>query len=365
MADLEITSNLSGTHLDALRKLIVSPAERILIVSPFLASDVEALLSEFDFSQVKRVDLVTTIKPSDPEQLTKPFQIRQFMDHFTRNYVNIVLKVHVDNSLHGKIYISQSKSGSSMIVSSANFTRSGLLENHEWGVRSTSAETIETVLAEVLGALEYEDVSYHQISKACQFAQVYAGNHPEWTKAPTVTSDILDAVYSAEDSDNKNPQYFLKPIGTSDEPILLDERWDFSELHQNLYFSKKKPRGVRKGDIVITTAIGPGSLLSYFKVTGGLSHVTKEELARSPRLERWPWYMEGKCQSPKFGRDWWRHNIRRQDVLEEFLEVHPGIPVTESGSFSLGTLNFGNDKVQLTEEFAKFIIDKIEQIESA
>ena len=117
---------------------------------------------------------------------------------------------------------------------------------------------------------------------------------------------------------------------------------------------------MRKGDILITTAVGAGSLLSYFKVTGGLQHVTEEEIRREEWKERWPWYMEGRNQSPKFGSQWWIHNIRRQDALNEFKEKYPGIAVTYAGGFSLGTLNMGNDKVRITKEFGDFLISKIE-----
>ena len=70
--------------------------------------------------------------------------------------------------------------------------------------------------------------------------------------------------------------------------------------------------------------------------------------------------MEGRNQSPEFGRTWWVHDIRRQDALNEFLEKYPGIAVTHAGGFSLGTLNMGSDKVRITEEFGNFLISKIE-----
>lgn len=363
MTNIEITSNLSSTHLESIKKMVSCSNDRLFIVSPFLASDMETLLAEFDFSYLKRVDLVTTFKPKDPEQLTKPFVIRQFMDHFKKKYPKTLAKVHIDNDLHGKVYIGQQASCSNMIISSANFTRSGLVSNHEWGVQTTNVEKIEFLLKEVLGALEYEDISYHQVSKACEIAQWYIDNSPELIVRPEVPSDILDTVYNAENPDNKNPKYFLKPLGTSEHPISLQERRDFSDLHQNLYFSKKKPKGVKKGDVIITTAIGPGSILSYFKVTGDLTRVTDVELAAEPWLERWPWYMEGKNQSQEFGKNWWLHNIRRQDVLDEFLVKHPEALITDSGGVSLGAINFGSDKVQVTKEFAQFLIEKIEQAE--
>ncbi|MBF4432196.1 hypothetical protein EA848_21960, partial [Vibrio anguillarum] len=75
---------------------------------------------------------------------------------------------------------------------------------------------------------------------------------------------------------------------------------------------------------------------------------------------RWPWYMEGQNRSCDFGGSWWEHDIKRNTALEEFRQLYPETPVTKSGNFSLGTLNFGNDKVQITKEFGDFLISKIE-----
>jgi len=177
-----------------------------------------------------------------------------------------------------------------------------------------------------------------------------------------IISDILESVYSVEDVSNNDPQYFLKPVGVTESPILLEDQRDFSELHQNLHFSKRKPKGVRKGDVLITVAVTAGALLSYFKVTGGLQEVTEDEILRDSWKERWPWYMEGRNLSPKFGAQWWIHNIQRKDVFNEFLELYPGIPVTSAGGFSLGTLNYGGDKVKITKEFGDFLISKIENV---
>jgi hypothetical protein len=198
-----------------------------------------------------------------------------------------------------------------------------------------------------------------EIKRACLFADQYNRDHLDWGKKPDIFSDILDKVYSVEDESNTNPQYFLKPVGVSESPILLEDEKEFTDLHENLHFSKKKPKGVRKGDVLITVAVTAGSLLSYYKVTGGLQEVTQEEVARDRWKERWPWYMEGRNLSPQFGGEWWVHNIQRKDALNEFLEKYPGVPVTSAGGFSLGTINYGGDKVKITKEFGDFLISKI------
>lgn len=362
---MQIISNLEKNHLQELKESFSKQSERITIVSPYLANDMSSLLSSFDFSKTEQIDLITTFKPENPEQLSKPKKLKDFFEFFQEKHPHLKVKLHVDNSLHAKIYIRISHEKSEMVITSANFTKNGLIHNNEWGYRVTDTHEIQLVIERIFNNIDFTDVTYHQIKRAVLFSEQYERNNPEWTEVPQITSDILSTVYSSEDESNSNPKYFLKPIGTSESPVRLEDQHDFSDLHQDLHFSKKKPKGVRKGDVVITTAVGAGSILAYFKVTGGLEHVTESEIEKEEWKERWPWYMEGKNQSEKFSSEWWVHNLRRQEILEEFRQTHPKVPITEAGGFSLGTLNMGNDKVQITKEFASFIINKINQYNRA
>lgn len=359
VAVMHIISNDKINHLSHLKDMFQGSIDQLIIASPYLASDFPTLLSEFSFSKVSQLDLITTFKPLDIEQITKPKTLKSFFDFFKNNYPNIKIKLHVDNHLHGKLYISTNGKRKNAIISSANFTINGLRNNHEWGVQIDDIDAIDRIIEELFESIEFLDVTDVQIRKACMFAEQYEKDNPKWTEKPRVTSDILDVIYSDDNKTNTDPKYYLKPIGHVESPVLLEDQQDFSDLHQNLHFSKKKPKGVRKGDIVITTAVGAGSLLSYFKVTGGLQEATQEEIKKDAWKERWPWYMEGRNQSIQFASQWWRYNIRQQDALSEFMNAYPEIPVTSAGGFGLGTLNFGNDKVQITKEFGDFLIAKI------
>lgn len=361
MSAIKMISNSERNHLDELRALFQSDASRLIIASPFLAQNIRELLSEFTFTDVDIIELVTTFKPQDAEQLTKPIILKDFFDYFKELYPEIKVKLHIDNLLHGKLYLTISKSIRTLILSSANFTRNGLCKNHEWGLVVNDGNVIDELLNDLFESIEYQDVTYNQVKRACLFADQYKREHPEWIKKPDISSDILESVYSVEDTLNINPQYFLKPVGVTESPILLKDQRDFSDLHQNLHFSKKKPKGVRKGDVLITVAVTAGSLLSYFKVTGGLQEVTKDEILRDEWKERWPWYMEGRNLSPDFGSQWWIYNIQRKDVINEFLVLYKGVPVTYAGGFSLGTLNYGGDKVRITKDFGDFLISKIDE----
>ena len=252
MSAIKMISNSERNHLDELRALFQSDASRLIIASPFLAQNIRELLSEFTFTDVDIIELVTTFKPQDAEQLTKPIILKDFFDYFKELYPEIKVKLHIDNLLHGKLYLTISKSIRTLILSSANFTRNGLCKNHEWGLVVNDGNVIDELLNDLFESIEYQDVTYNQVKRACLFADQYKREHPEWIKKPDISSDILESVYSVEDTLNINPQYFLKPVGVTESPILLKDQRDFSDLHQNLHFSKKKPKGVRKGDVLIT-----------------------------------------------------------------------------------------------------------------
>jgi HKD family nuclease len=357
-----LISNITSDHKSHVQKLIEVSDGNFIIVSPFIASDMTSFLENFNFSKLARIELVTTFKPKDAEQLTKPFQLLDFMTYFKNLYPNIKIFIHINNNLHGKLYISGNEN-KQMIVTSANFTRNGMFENHEWGILLQDQSIIEHAIEEIFESIDYKEISFSQLTQACDFAKIYKRDHPKMNEKPDITCDILKRVYSDNDVKNIAPQYFLKPIGDSDKPITLESRRDYSELCPKLYFSKRRPRAVRKGDILITTAVGAGSLLSYFRVTSDILVISKDEQLKNPWFARWPHYVMGENQSPKFGGQWWQHNLRRQDLLKQFHELYPSNPVTDAGGFTLNTLNRGQDKVKITKEFGDFLISKISQYE--
>ncbi|MGL1919792.1 MAG: phospholipase D family protein [Hyphomicrobiales bacterium] len=356
-----LTSNIVENHKDSVQKILSECDDGFVIVSPFLASKMDSFLDEFDFSGVQRLDMITTFKGRDVEQLTKPFQLRNFLNYFKNNYPKMKVYIHINNKLHGKLYISAALI-KKMIVTSANFTMNGMHKNHEWGVVVEDPDIVKEALEEVLESIEYPELTLNQLNKACMFAEANIKVNPDWEQKIKITSDILKSVYSDADPQNDDPQYFLKPIGHTKKPITLDGRENFSNLHQELHFAKR-PSGVRKGDFIITTAVGAGSLLSYFRVTGGIQEVTRKQLENNLELKRWPWFVEGRNNSVKFGKAWWLHNIRRQDILEEFKNLYPGTTVTFVGGFGLGTIKMGNDKVRISQEFGKFLINRIIEFE--
>ena len=75
--------------------------------------------------------------------------------------------------------------------------------------------------------------------------------------------------------------------------------------------------------------------------------------------DRWPWKVKAECHSSKFSAEWWDYELRTQELIDEFLEKNPGQHITVAGGDTLGALQWGRDKLQITKEFAQFIIGKM------
>lgn len=341
----------------------IKTASSLIIATPYLASNMDEFLEKFDFSSIKQFTLITTFKPRNPEQYTKPFQIECLFSFFQKNYSSCKMEININNKLHGKVYLSENWG----IITSANFTKSGFSVNDEFGNDEFGTIIYETAFLNDLRSrlldpenFDYRDVSYTQIKKAVEFATLEKILNP-LQDVPKIGADILSKVASDSDPKNTNPQYFFKPWGHTESPLLLESKKDFSDLNQKLYFSKKRPKNLRKGDVVIMFGVGSCALVSYYKVLSGINEVSHEERKNDPNKERWPHYVEARNQSPKFGAKWYEYNLDRRDLVKEFHNQFPQIPLTFNGSFELGTLNYGNDKVRLTEEFAKFLIEAIDK----
>lgn len=357
-----ISNSLESSHLEHLKRLLYDKYESITWVSPFLAADISSLLGELDFSRVKIVTFITTLKTNDFEQLSKPYQLRDIYEFFKINYPKIKIAIHINNSLHGKLYFFSSEKESKLLLSSANFTRNGLSNNSEWGVLVDNIDVVEQAKEEVFADIDIEQLTELQVRKACQHADHYISNNPELIpNSINYDLDILHYVANSEDPSNTDPKYFIKPIGHTGEKLLKEDKREFSDKYQQQHFStKKRPKSVRKGDYLITTAIGAGSILSFYRVTGVPEWVSDEEVEQDPKLKRWRWYIESENLSREFGAIWWEHDITRNSAVEEFKSSNPQVPITNAGGYTLNSLNRGSDKIQLSKEFGRFLIGKIE-----
>lgn len=67
------------------------------------------------------------------------------------------------------------------------------------------------------------------------------------------------------------------------------------------------------------------------------------------------------CNSIPFSQEWWEYEIKTNELVKEFKELFADKHVTHNGGDTLGALRWGRDRIKLTEEFASYLIEKIDE----
>lgn len=359
----KIINNLSTTDNHAVRlKQLFNDADSILLTSPFLMTDFADFLGEVTISDTKKIHLITTLKPKSFDQIRKISSLVSLIEFPDIKEERVQCQISLNNKLHGKIYIFK-KEGEyiSAIVSSANFTDSGLSRNHEWGIEITDNNEIAELEASILDCIEFENLSFEDIYSMQESTDEFLANQPE-TEERDIDLNLTDLLSSPSWTTELDDTitYWLKPIGVTDSPV--EEGRLFTELDTMLNFSKLRPNGVTPNNILIAYGVGSTKILAIYRVTSFPEHVTQEQIQETDWLERWPWYVTGNNLTPNFGGAWWTHNLYINTLKDQYLAANPDHPITAVGGPTLGALNFGKDKLKLSPDFARYIIDQVVEI---
>ena len=129
---MKLLNNIHSNHYNDVKNILLD-ADELMILSPFLMESFDNFFHQINGKGIKHISLTTTLKDHNPDLLKKSNSLYSFCLNCQKN--NVSYSVHIDNKLHGKIYISlKLQEPLKGIVTSANFTNSGLESNHEWGV---------------------------------------------------------------------------------------------------------------------------------------------------------------------------------------------------------------------------------------
>ncbi|GGF88905.1 phospholipase D family protein [Paenibacillus aceti] len=340
---MRILNNIDSRHFDELKQL-VDGTDELHIVSPFLMESFDVFFDEIiASSDVKRVVLVTTLKDNDPDLLKKADSLHSFLLNCVTH--SIAFRVHVDNKLHGKIYIAR-KNGIPLrgIITSANFTDSGLNKNHEWGVLIEDQESLKKVIADIFNvsshALTHEELK-GIIEKIDNYTENVAAQQK--TKIDLEVGHLFKKKTVELKSDVR---YFIKPVGYSDRPFATTRK--LNNGIEKMHFARR-PNPVRIGDILICYGVGTTKLLGYFEV------VSDPYIWDS--TSRWSWELEAKNLCPEYSESWVTFDNTISSVVASYDHVNP---VTNVGGSTLRALQRGSDRIQLTDAFAKHAIELIE-----
>ena len=342
---MKLVSNIKSNHWSALSELF-SEADQAILVSPFLADDFSGFFSEIiKHSSIKQITLITTLPNKVEECLFKANSLPSFIDSCKQ--ANVEYSIYINNKLHGKIYFARVKNNNKKgIITSANLTDNGLRRNHEWGILVEDLALLDQLYKEIFSIKDLYSIDTDEVLKLMIKAdEYYSKNKPVANATPIDISDILNKKYF---DDNEDCNYFLKPIGVSDNPFTKGR-----VVSSTLHFSKRRPRAVKINDILICYGVGPTNLLGYFKVL--------TEPQYDIDNDRWPWYVESENLSESFSEKWWNYDTEINKLCAKYVKMYPNDCVTYVGGRTLGALNFGSDKIQLTDTFAKYLINIINQ----
>lgn len=350
LKNFEIINNL--TRENHFKRLIKSfkKSDEIVIISPFISTDKNFFPFQ-EFTNLEKIVLVTTLKPKSVDQYNKVPLFKYLYDLCRTN--SIELEILIENSLHGKIYISKN-SGKYIeaVITSANFTNNGLRLNNEWGTIIKDEIQIEQLQSNVLDKVFLRPLSLREIN---HFLDVLKKN-PLPKQDNSIHLDLSKKLVFKSNpfKVSSKVNYWLKPIGVSGDFISFDRVFD--EIDTNLHFSKTRPSGVKVNDILIVYAVGHNNIVSIYRVKSEVKSTKIQD-------DRWPFFVVGENLTPFYGQKWSIYNIgisnQRDEVVKKRL-----FDVTPSGKNSYGSLMRGADKLRITPEFGHYLIDKIVKIDT-
>jgi HKD family nuclease len=357
---MKIINNLTPkNHSERIIELFKESTD-VVIASPFLMKDFTSLLNGINMKPEASIKIITTLQRNSIEQIGKVQSLLSFIKHPKIKESKINISVAINNRLHGKIYVFSNGGTKRVIISSANFTNNGLVSNHEWGIELEDKEIITQILNDLEKTIEVDKITLIELENLNEAAKKFS----ESIKLPKqeIELDLIGLLPTRQSISTipTNTNCWLKPVGVSADPITAGRK--FSSLETRLNFSKRTPRSVKIGDILIAYGVGAKQILSIYRVGSKPSRVTEEDIAKEAWLERWPWYVIGENLTPNFGNEWWQHHFYLSQLKNDFQSQFPTIPITAEGGFTLGAINRGADKLNLRREFAEFIINKVVSI---
>ena len=337
-----LTNGKKNNHLSCLKKM-ATKADTLIIVSPFVADDISKLLE--GMPTIRNITLYTTLQKYD-DTAQKVVALYKFYEFCKAKSIDLLVKI--DDNLHGKVYLFYDGIKSKgFMLTSGNFTENGLVNNHEYGLCVEDPDK-QKEMADIIMSINTYDLSYTQLCEIYDEALKFIKKHPAVQQEKFKVHKLINKKPSA--TQNGSVKFYLKPVGTSQEPFVKPMVIKDVDM---LGFGKN-PKSMQKGDVLLLHSVGPSSIVGYYVVISDEAVFDKKDDS-----DRWPWKVQAECHSSQFSSVWWDYELKTQELVNEFLEQNPGKHITLAGGDTLGALQWGRDKVQITKEFAQFIIDRM------
>ena len=334
---MQIINNSSDTNHTKRILGLCKDADELVIASPFCFPNFDAFVSNIaKDGSIRKITFITTMKNEEAvEKIDALLSFRKVMEEH-----GIDWKIRIDNKLHGKVYIfKKNDTPFAAIITSANLTQHGFELNHEWGCMIEDAKASDDVEKQLLTDA---DIELMNEKLALIKERADKARRDGWKKEKPQAIQIEDIL--SQPTIPSGARFFIKPIGSIDNKVRFLTDKDFEEQH-----FAKRPKAVRIGDILITYAVGARKIVSVFQVTSTANetHIPND---------RWHWYVEVKNLTERLGKTWMEKSLIATDIARLYAEKY-NKPVTQRGGYNLNGLRRGNDKIQLTDEFGRYLFD--------
>lgn len=355
-----------NNHYELL-KALAHKYKSALFVSPYLFEDFKDILDDFGECQI---NLVTSLKPCGLEQLKKPHSIKSFANSmFIKS--NIWPSIGIDQNLHSKCYIFYDADIPKVgVVTSANFTYSGLNKNSETGIIVNNTELLTDMANQINERLDYVEISEYQLSRI--ISTVSAVQHLHADKVELNVNIGLDNIlnnYCTPSAGNRDitlrdsSEYYIKVSGVKDRPIYPEDMRTFDEPHSELTFARS-PSSINLGDCLLEVAVGGKCFLSYYSCASEVYERTEKQRCLNEDYDRWPYYVFANNLSLHYGSTWFRNPIYYDELIADFHKEHPNVSVTKAGGDHIvGAIQRGHSYIKVTQEFGRYVKSRIDAFE--
>lgn len=341
--DMEILTNgKKNNHLNRMKKM-ATKADTLIIVSPFVTEDISKLTEEM--TTIKKITLYTTLQKYD-DTAQKAVALYKFYEYCKAKSIDLLIKI--DDNLHGKVYLFYDGiKPKGFVLTSGNFTENGLINNHEYGVCVEDADK-QKEMADIIMSINTYDLSYTQLCEIYDEALKFIKKHPAIQLEKFKVHKLINKKPSA--TQNGTLKYYLKPVGTSKAPF---EKPEVIEEVDWLGFVNE-PKTLNRGDVLLLHGVGPSCIVGYYVIISD-----EAKFFEYDENDRWPWKVKAECHSSQFSANWWDYELKTKELVDEFLEANPDGHITAAGGDTLGALQWGKDRLEITKEFAQFVISKM------
>ena len=340
MGVIVLSNNGEHNHYDILTKYS-KMADRIIIVSPFLAADMSRILSRMP--TIKHIELYTNLDGYGMAGNVLSAICGLYKYGLEKG---VSVSVKYNDRLHGKAYLLyDGNEGKGCIITSGNFTDDGLKNNHEYGVFLDNESKQEELRKQIYN-LDCSELSHEEVIELLAKADEFAMKHSETKISVFKAADYINNRMILPD----NCKFFIKVLGAEDRPISRE----YTIIKDNEIGFSKIPSRISKDDILVCHAKQVGNVLGVCKIE---SEPAKKLAAFEG--DRWEWKITTSCISEQYSLHWWDYGIRTLDLEAEYNRTKKeGEHITMRETDTIrGCLRRGYGEI--TREFAQFVMDRI------